>query len=151
MSRKICTMATPSPGGMDLSNLLKTMSPTLQNGTYVWITISPSDSAGQRFLKENTWNAEMLFREREGYTIIVTKAIADEADMDYVFPCCKITLNVHSSLEAVGFMAAIATRLTSIGTGSNPVSGYYHDHLFVPVGKDGIIVEELKKMAAEQS
>ncbi|KAK3669429.1 hypothetical protein LTR78_010689 [Recurvomyces mirabilis] len=144
-------MATPSPGGVDLSNLIKTMSPSLHNDTCVWITISPSNSASQEFLKDNLWNAEMLFREAEGYTMIITKALADEADMDYVFPCRKITLNVHSSLEAVGFMAAIATRLTSIRTGSNPVSGYYHDHLFLPVGKEGIIVEELKKMAAEQS
>ena len=93
----------------------------------------------------------MFFREDEGYTIIINKTLADEAKMDYVFPCRKITLSVHSSLEAVGFMAAIATRLTKIGTGSNPVSGYYHDHLFVPVGKEDMIVEELKKMAAEQS
>lgn len=92
----------------------------------------------------------MLFREEEGWTVIVTQAVADELAIDFIFPCRKITLNVHSSLDAVGFMAAITTRLTTLGIGVNPVSGYYHDHLFVPLGKEEIVMEELKAMAAEQ-
>jgi hypothetical protein len=36
---------------------------------------------------------------------------------------------VHSSLDAVGFMAAVTTRLAKINIGVNPVSGFYHDHL----------------------
>ena len=43
-----------------------------------------------------------------------------------------ITLNIHSSLEAVGFLAAITARLAAAGMGVNPVAGYFHDHLFVP-------------------
>jgi hypothetical protein len=40
-----------------------------------------------------------------------------------------ITLTVHSSLEAVGFLAA--GRLAEAGISVNAVSAYYHDHLFV--------------------
>ena len=47
-----------------------------------------------------------------------------------------ITCDVHSSLEAVGFMAAIAAKLTELKIGANPVSGYFHDHLFVPDGSE---------------
>lgn len=60
-----------------------------------------------------------------------------------------ITCNVHSSLEAVGFMAAIAKKLTELGVGANPVSGFFHDHLFVPVGSENNAVAALEDMARE--
>lgn len=65
-----------------------------------------------------------------------------------------ITCEVHSSLEAVGFMAAISKSLTERGIGANPVSGFYHDHLFVPEGKEVealMALEELAKEAALDS
>jgi len=34
--------------------------------------------------------------------------------------------------------------------GVNPVSGFYHDHLFVPLGKEGEAVETLRELAAEK-
>jgi hypothetical protein len=60
-----------------------------------------------------------------------------------------ITLNVHSSLEAVGFMAAISTKLAENGIGVNPVSGYYHDHCFVPLGKANEAMKVLQDLATE--
>ena len=57
---------------------------------------------------------------------------AEQLGLPYQFPSRLITLTVHSSLEAVGFLAAITAHLAKAGISVNAVSAYYHDHLFVP-------------------
>ncbi|KAK0947980.1 hypothetical protein LTR29_000503 [Friedmanniomyces endolithicus] len=141
-------MAVPAPGGTDLPTLLKSMSPTLHPSTFVWTTLEgdlqhPKD---QQALP----HAELLFREAEGYTLILPEAVAQVLDLDHTFRCRKVTLNVHSSLEASGFIAAVATRLAGMEMGCNCVAGYYHDHVFVPVGKEEFVLQELRAMALEQ-
>jgi hypothetical protein len=86
----------------------------------------------------------MFFREAKTVTLIIRHDVAlhhgllpakledSEYDCQYQYPCRMITCNVHSSLEAVGFMAHLATKLAERGISVNPVSAYYHDHLFVP-------------------
>jgi uncharacterized protein len=71
-----------------------------------------------------------------------------------------ITLNVHSSLEAVGFVAFVAGKLAAFrwdgdgetgrgGITANVVSGFYHDHLFVPVGREADALAVLGGIARE--
>jgi hypothetical protein len=60
-----------------------------------------------------------------------------------------ITLNIHSSLEAVGFMAKISAKLTEKGIGVNPVSGFWHDHCFVPVGREREAMKALEELVRE--
>ena len=62
-----------------------------------------------------------------------------------------ITCNVHSSLEAVGFMAKLSTVLAEKGIGCNPVSGFFHDHLFVPVKQASQAVDALKQVVPDTS
>ncbi len=50
----------------------------------------------------------------------------------YYYITRQITLSIHSSLEAVGFLAAITQKLAKHNISVNPISAYYHDHLFVP-------------------
>ncbi|KXH43399.1 hypothetical protein CSAL01_05191 [Colletotrichum salicis] len=135
-------MTTPI-GETSLQTLLSTLNIALHPETYVFVTL-PAD-ATLPTLSE----IQLLFRESEGVTIITSLDTATAHGWDYAFPSKMITLNVHSSLEAVGFMAVIATRLAAKGMGVNPVSGYYHDHLFVPLGREEEAVEELKKLALE--
>ncbi|KAI6899714.1 hypothetical protein D0869_14061 [Hortaea werneckii] len=140
-------------GILELSKLLKSMRPVLDPHTYVFATIAKDGSRPEhaKLLTEAVHHAEMLFKEDEGWTVIVTQTLANELNLAQNFPCRKVTLNVHSSLDAVGFLAAITTRLAQkLNLGVNPVSGYYHDHLFVPKGKEDLVVKEIETMAAEQ-
>ncbi|MFT5520425.1 MAG: hypothetical protein ACI9IA_001018, partial [Enterobacterales bacterium] len=50
---------------------------------------------------------------------------------------------VHSSLEAVGLTAAVATALTQKGISANVIAAYYHDHIFVPSDKAASALEAL--------
>lgn len=121
------TASMAAPGGTSLSNLLASMEPILQPGNFVFATVPPSDTT---FLSRiQTHSFEMLFRESEGWTLIANQSTVETLGLEAIFPCRKVTLGVHSSLDAVGFMAAVTTRLAKIDIGVNPVSGFYHDHL----------------------
>ena len=147
-------MATP--GIYELSKLLKSMNPTLDPETYVFAHISAKDAQEDATIskwlaQEAMTHADMLYREHEGFTIIISQSEADKLGLDFIFPCKKITLNVHSSLEAVGFLAAVTSRLAkNLNIGVNPVSGYFHDHLYVPRGREELVMTEVRELAAEQ-
>ena len=117
------------PGETNLQKLLGSMSPELLPGIFVFATLPPGapQPAGL--------NPVMIFREREGDTLILLEEMARAAGLAFAFPSRMITLNIHSSLEAVGFLAAITARLAAAGMGVNPVSAYFHDHLFVPADR----------------
>ena len=85
------------------------------------------------------------FVEDEGSSFIVKKTEAERADIDFTYPCRKITLHIHSSLEAVGFLAAITNALAAKGISVNPVSAFYHDHLFVPADRAEDTMEILRE------
>ena len=69
--------------------------------------------------------------EPEGLTLIIPRANADAHEIDYESAFRAITLRVHSSLDAVGLTAAVATQLTEHGISANVIAGYFHDHIFV--------------------
>jgi uncharacterized protein len=116
-------------GETDLSRLLGSMTPVLQPGRFVFATL-PEDADMPASLRP-----VMSFRESEGITLILAEAEATQAGLPGIFPCRMITLDVHSSLDAVGFIALIARHLAAAGMGVNPVAGYYHDHLFIAVDR----------------
>lgn len=132
-----------APGELSLSRLLATLKPVLSPSTFVFATFRPNTPIPLSL------PVQMLFREAEGTTLITTQAAANEEKIDYEFPCRMITLDVHSSLEAVGFIAFVASRLKDLGMGVNPVSGYFHDHCFVPVGREEEAIRCLEEIASE--
>lgn len=132
-------------GETDLKKLLATMTPDLLPDVYVFATLTPGTSQPEGL------DPVMVFREREGVTLIVTEDAARSAELTASFRCSMITLNVHSSLEAVGFLAAITTRLAAAGMGVNPVSAFYHDHLFVPAERAEDAMGLLRELARDSA
>ena len=112
--------------GPDLQALLAGMKPEMQPGIFVFCTISEETEipAATKPL--------LTFREREGTTLVVRREEAESLGLAYQFASRLITLTIHSSLEAVGFLAPITARLAEAGISVNAVSAFYHDHLFVP-------------------
>jgi hypothetical protein len=72
------------------------------------------------------------FRETEGISVVVTLDEAQRAGAPYQFESSLITLTIHSSLDAVGFLAAVSVVLADAGIPCNAVSAFHHDHLFAP-------------------
>ena len=74
---------------------------------------------------------------------------AERIGLSHQSPSRLITLTVHSSLEAVGFLAAITARLAEAGISVNAVSAFYHDHLFVPVHRADEALALLRSISAQ--
>ena len=128
-------------GELDLKTLLNGLSASLVDGTFVFATLAT------RSLPHGL-APRMMFQEAEGTTLILLKSQAEAHGLAYEFASRMITLNVHSSLEAVGFMAVIATELAQHGMGVNPVAGFFHDHLFVPEDRAQDAMRVLAELAA---
>ena len=113
------------PGEENLQNLLKDMSPSLDDEEYVFISKSGAygDFAHLSPL--------CSFMEKEGLTLIIPRTAAEEKRIKFQGVFRKITLEVHSSLEAVGLTAAVAVKLKENNISANVVAAYYHDHIFV--------------------
>lgn len=129
-------------GEVALAKLLRTLRPVLHPEVYVFATVKPSESQPLGV------NPVMTFREREGWTMILLEAEAHSAKLEGEFRCRMISLEVHSSLAAVGLLAAIAMRLAKAGIAANVVSAYYHDHLFVPADRGEEALEILNSLSA---
>ena len=132
-------------GITELDELLKSMSPEIKSGEYVFCTVDGEYShyAHLRPLA--------FFMESEGLTLIISVEAAEKAKLAYESKFKQITLRVHSSLDAVGLTAAVATRLASYGISANVVAAYYHDHIFVQTEKADEALLALKEFGAPES
>lgn len=130
-------------GETDLERLLAGMKPRLKPDVLVFATLPRGHEPPAAI------EPLMSFREAEGVTLIVEESRAREAGLAGTFRCRMITLEIHSSLEAVGFLAAITRRLAAAGMGVNPVSAFHHDHLFVPAERAVEALALLEELAAE--
>lgn len=112
-------------GERDLSKLLAGLHPELSDEIYVFVSVPEKTDI-------TSLNPLLQYREEEGVTLILTQDEADQNNLPSVFPCRRITLKVHSALDASGLIAAVSAELAKKNIPMNPVAGYYHDHLFVP-------------------
>lgn len=112
------------PGETNLNKLLRSLNPVLNPGEYVFCV-----AEDLHLLDPN--DLVMTFREKEGITVILRKELANKLTLKYDFVASWITLEVHSSLAAVGLTARFSSVLAAEGISCNVVSGYYHDHIFI--------------------
>lgn len=130
-------------GEKDLQALLATMHPVLRPGDYVYV-LWPH---GRPLVP----GIEAAVREAEGLTVVLPREQADALGLTYDFVASWITLQVHSSLEAVGLTAAVSAALTSAKISCNVLAGFHHDHLLVPVADAPRALKVLAELAAENS
>ena len=130
-------------GETALATLLRSMSPQLNDGEYVFCCIADASQL-------QGCEAVGSFREQEGLTVILERAQAERLDLGFDYVAAWITLNVHSALQAVGLTAAFASALGNAGISCNVVAGYYHDHLFVGLADAAQAMAVLRQLAADE-
>ena len=126
----------------DLEKLVASMSPALMDGEYVFCTFKDA-----RYGDYLDLQPIVTIEESEGLTLIVPKKIANENSIRYESVFKRITLGVHSSLNAVGLTAAFSSKLGEHGISANVIAGYYHDHIFVPEELADKAIEALNELA----
>ncbi|MEV4426848.1 ACT domain-containing protein [Streptomyces sp. R-07] len=127
----------------DLTRLLAGMRPELDPGRYVFTTVDGPAPAGVAPVVTVT--------EPEGLTLVVRQEEADAAGLAYDYVAGRITLRVHSALDAVGLTAAVASELAAAGMSCNVVAGFHHDHLFVEHGRADEALAVLSRLSRRSS
>lgn len=127
-------------GEINLTKIIKGMTPYLNKGEYVFLSINDFNGIDKE-------DIICQFKEEEGVTLIINKEKADELNFKYEFVSSWITLKIHSSLNAVGFTAAVSKELTKHNISCNVIAGYYHDHLFVNVKDKDRAMQILKELS----
>lgn len=119
------------------------MRPLLNEGEYVFCSIKEQLID----LEKDFENIIFCFKEQEGVTIVCTKVYAIERNYLFQAVFSWITLEVHSSLEAVGLTAAFSNALATANISCNVVAGFYHDHIFVQKEKADEAMQTLLRLS----
>lgn len=131
------TRRAVSRGETHLEKMLAELAIDVRPGTF---TVVSSDAA---IPAQEVW---AMIRETEGTTLVlqVETAIANGIPVD--FEAAWLTVNVHSSLEAVGLTAALSATLAESGIPCNVLAGFFHDHLLVPVNRVSEAIAVLNRL-----
>lgn len=127
-------------GILAINELLKSMQPVLKQDEYIFCCLAGSLADYVHL------NPLATYFEEEGLTLILKAETADKAGITYEGKYSLITLNVHSSPEAVGLTAAVSAKLTEHGISANVVAAFYHDHIFVQADKAHTALNALKEI-----
>lgn len=128
-------------GETNLARLLQSMTPQLNPGQYVFCCVPAEyDCSGLQPIAS--------LRESEGLSLVLPREVADAYNLSYDYVAAWITLEVHSSLAAVGLTASFSTALAQAGISCNVVAGFHHDHLFVPCERAEKALSTLRALSA---
>ncbi len=127
-------------GEKNIAVLIQGMTPKLNSGEYVFCTVTDVNSI-------NRSDTVCEFKEAEGVTIVLERNKADALKLKYEYVSSWITLQIHSSLEAVGLTALFSNELAKHEISCNVIAGYYHDHIFVDVKDANKAIQVLVSLA----
>ena len=133
-----------APAETDLDRLLSGLDPQLHAQPLRFVHLADGQSPPSQPA------SVMLFREEEGVTCLLADASGEENPDGDAPRWAQITLRVHSSLSAVGLIAAVSAALAREGIACNPVSAFHHDHLFVPWPRRHDALAALAQLQAKQ-
>ena len=125
----------------NLEVLLAALLPTGRFGEYVFVEADDAKPVEDRAVLASVV-------EPEGRSLVLTRHDAERAGLPYNFVAGWITLEVHSTLDAVGLTAAVAAALGEAGISCNVLAGYHHDHLLVPHERLGEAIDVLQTLSA---
>lgn len=123
-------------GETNLAKLLRNLNPSVRTGAFVYVATDRDLPAHARIV------------EREGATLVMEQSEAEAAGLEFEGTWAWITLEVLSSLEAVGLTAEVSTALARAGISCNMLAGFHHDHLLIPADRldDAMkVLSDLKK------
>ncbi|HDR9188790.1 ACT domain-containing protein [Burkholderia multivorans] len=129
-------------GERDLTKLCEAIRPVMQAAIYVYCCFH--DFVLLSGLEQD--EVFFTFRESEGLTVVLQNQTAERLALPFLSESRLVTLDVHPSLEAVGFIATIATVLADAKIPCNAVAAYYHDHLLIPVSRTDEAITLLERM-----
>lgn len=120
----------------DLDEMLRTLTVSVRPERYTFATVERAPTLGD--------GVEAVIREAGGDTVVATVDRARVEGWPIDFVAAWITLDVHSSLEAVGLTAAFSVALGDAEIPCNVLAGFHHDHLLVPADRvdDAVAVLE---------
>jgi uncharacterized protein len=121
-----------SGGETDLAVLLASMAPVLHPEPHDYVAIVPQEGPPPGWLA--------MVREPEGLF-----AVAPVAEGGFA----RISLTVHSALEAVGLTAAMSTALAARGIAANIIAGKHHDHILVRLDRADDAMAALVALSAD--
>lgn len=132
-------------GITDLDQLLSSMRPKLFDEEFVFCSVTGA------LADYTALHPTATFMESEGITLVLEKSAAEKAGLSFEGAFRRISLTVHSSLEAVGLTAAVSTKLASKGISANVIAAYYHDHIFVQTDKAEAALSALEEFSVLSS
>ncbi|MDJ0978980.1 MAG: ACT domain-containing protein [Erythrobacter sp.] len=122
-----------------LKAMLAGMNPKLCEAPYRFVAHGPDEDFID--LLHRTF---AMVREDEGMTLVI-RARRDDPGPFFA----RVTLQVHSDLEAVGLTAGVSAALADVGLACNVIAGFHHDHLFVPWEDRAQALEALERLSLD--
>lgn len=135
-----------STGEADLEILLRSLNPALDPELYVFGALQ-----GDAIASLAQAQPLATFVEDEGLSVIMTTAAAKVIGLAEAPVFRRITLQVHSSLEAVGLTAAVSTCLAEAGLSANVVAAFHHDHIFIPAARAEEALNIIRALSSDRA